>query len=123
MVSAILVAGCSTDASRAQSAYDDYMVAASAGDLVAARDALLKLVAVDEDVAEYWVDLGKVQAALGSYSDAYYAFARALELDRSDQDVIRMLTQIALRSGNIDLANEYARQLELLVPNDPSVNM
>ena len=123
LVSAILVAGCSTDASRAQSAYDDYMVAASAGDLVAAREALLKLVAVDEDVAEYWVDLGKVQAALGSYSDAYYAFARALELDRSDQDVIRMLTQIALRSGNIDLANEYARQLELLVPSDPSVKM
>ena len=122
LVGAASIAGC-TDASRVQSAYDEYTAAVSAGDLVAARDALLKLVAVEEDVADYWVELGKIQVALGSYSNAYYAFARASELDRSDPEVLQMLTQISLRSGNLDLANEYARQLELLVPNDPSVRM
>ena len=122
LVAAASTAGC-TDASRVQAAYDDYSAAVSAGDLVAARDALLKLVAVEEDVADYWIELGKIQAALGSYSGAYYAFARALELDRSDPDVLRMLTEISRRSGNLDVANQYARQLELLVPNDPAVRM
>ena len=122
LVGAASTAGC-TDASRAQSAYEDYAAASSAGDLIAARDALLKLVSIDEDVVDYWVELGKVQVALGSYSGAYYAFTRASELDRSDPNILRMLTQISLRSGNLDLANQYARQLELLAPNDPSVGM
>jgi predicted Zn-dependent protease len=74
-------------------------------------------------VADYWTELGKVQIALGSYSAAYYAFARASELDRSDPTVLRMLTQLSLSSGNLDLANQYARQLDLLSPGDPAVRM
>ena len=122
LVGAAPIAGC-TDASRTQAAYDEYAAASSAGNLVAAREALLKLVAINEDVADYWVELGKVQVALGSYSAAYYAFARASELDRSDPNVLRMLTQLSLSSGNLDLANQYARQLELLSPGDPAVRM
>ena len=65
----------------------EYQAAAAANDLVGARKALLELVGAKDDVADYWVELGKVQASMGSYGDAYYAFTRAYELDRSNPDL------------------------------------
>ena len=123
LVAALLFGGCDTKASRVAGAYAEYQAGAAAGDLRATRNGLLKLVAADEDVPEYWIELGKVQIALGASSDAYYAFSRALELDRDNSDVLSMLTQLALRSGELELAEDYARQLELLVPSDSSVKM
>src|SRR4051812_19033489 len=80
----ILVVGCSSADSRAQAALGEYQTAAASNDMPGARRALLKLVQTKEDVSEYWAELGKVQATMGAYSDAYYAFTRAYELDRSN---------------------------------------
>src|SRR6478609_7090033 len=88
----IAVAGCSSSDSRAQAALGEYQAAAASNDMLGARKALLQLVQAKDDVAEYWAELGKVQASMGSYGDAYYAFTRAYELDRSNPDLARMLT-------------------------------
>ena len=69
----LVVAGCSSSDSKARAALGEYEVASAANDLPGARRALLELVRAKDDVAEYWAELGKVQAAMGSYSDAYYA--------------------------------------------------
>jgi predicted Zn-dependent protease len=91
--------------------------------VVGARSALLKLVQAKDDVSEYWIELGKVQAQMGAYGDAYYAFSRAYELDRSNPELIRSLTVIALRSGDVALAQKYARQLEIVSPGDAWVKL
>jgi predicted Zn-dependent protease len=91
--------------------------------MLGARRALLQLVQAKDDVAEYWAELGKVQASMGSYGDAYYAFTRAYELDRSNPDLARMLTQLALRSGDLTTAQARAEELEVLVPGDPWVKL
>jgi predicted Zn-dependent protease len=91
--------------------------------MLGARRALLQLVQAKDDVAEYWAELGKVQASMGSYGDAYYAFTRAYELDRSNPDLARMLTQLALRSGDLATAQARAEELEVLVPGDPWVKL
>src|SRR3954451_17964333 len=88
---AALIAGCSSSDSKARAALNDYQTASAANNLPAARQALLKVVRAKDDVADYWAELGKVQAAMGSYSDAYYAFTRAYELDRSDPALVRVL--------------------------------
>ena len=62
-----------------------------------------------EDVPDYWVELGKLQASMGSYSDAYYAFTRAYELDRSNPELLRAVTELALRSGDIYAGPKRAR--------------
>ena len=120
---AIVVAGCSSSDSKARAALGEYQTATAANDLPAARKALLELVRAKDDVAEYWAELGKVQTAMGSYDDAYYAFTRAYELDRSDPGLVRALTQLALRSGDLTQAEARAEELEILAPGDPWVKL
>src|SRR5206468_722217 len=88
---AVAVASCSSSDSRARAALEEYQTASAANNLPAARKALLELVLAKDDVADYWVELGKVQATMGSYSEAYYAFNRAYELNRSDPSLVRTL--------------------------------
>lgn len=116
---AVLIAGCSSSDSRARAALGDYQTATAANDLPAARKALLELVRAKDDVADYWVQLGKVQAAMGNYNDAYYALTRAYELDRSDPSLLRALTELALRAGDLTQAQARAEELDILSPGDP----
>jgi predicted Zn-dependent protease len=119
----LAVAGCSSADSRAKQAFIDYQAASAAGDLNAARIALLQLVGAKDDDPSYWQDLGKVQLQLGAYSDAYYAYNRARELDKSDVTTLASLTQLALLSGNMGVAERHARQLDLLAPNHPAAKL
>jgi tetratricopeptide (TPR) repeat protein len=120
---ACLAAGCSSSDSRAKAALGEYQTAAAANDLSGARRALMRLVSAKDDVADYWAQLGKVQASMGSYNDAYYAFTRAYELDRSNPDLLRALTELALRSGDLDMAQSRAEELGILVPGDPWIKL
>jgi predicted Zn-dependent protease len=120
---AFLVTSCSSSDSRAQAALGAYQSAAAANDLSGARRALLQLVQAKDDVGDYWVELGKLQASMGSYNDAYYAFTRAYELDRSNPALVRALTELALRSGDLGMAQAHAQELEILTPDDPWVKL
>jgi predicted Zn-dependent protease len=119
----VAIAGCSSSDSRARAALGDYQAATASNDLPAARKALLELVQAKDDVADYWAELGKVQAAMGNYNDAYYAFTRAYELDRSDPALVRVLTELALRAGDLTQAQARAEELEILSPGDPWVKL
>jgi predicted Zn-dependent protease len=120
---ASLVVGCSSSDSRAEAALGAYQSAAAANDMWGARKALLELVRAKDDVADYWAELGKVQLSMGSYGDAYYAFTRAYELDRSNPDLVRALTELSLRSGDIGMAQAHAQELDVLAPGDPWVKL
>lgn len=122
-LSVLLASACNSANSRASAALGEYQSAAAANDLLGSRQALLKLVRAKDDVADYWAELGKVQAALGSYGDAYYAFGRAYELDRNDPQLVRELTEFALRTGDIGLAEKHARELEVVAPGDPWIKL
>ena len=123
-VCSIPLTGCSyLRAHAARAAYAEYQDAAAANDLPRARAALLKLVRTDEDVADYWIELGRLQLELGDYRGAYDAFAHAHELDRSNVDVLATLAQIALLSRDLDLASDQARTLSLVAPNHPVVTL
>jgi len=120
---AVVVSGCSSSDSKARAALGEYQTASAANDLPAARKALLELVRAKDDVSEYWAELGKVQAAMGSYNDAYYAFTRAYELNRSDPGLVRALTELALRAGDLTQAQARVEELEVLSPGDPWIKL
>ena len=119
----LLVAACSSPESRARESFAEYQTAAASGDMIAARTALLATVAAQDDNPLYWEELAKVQVQLGSFTDAYYAFTRAYELDRTNPEILGNLTQLALLSGEIDIAEDYAKKLELVSPNDPVIKL
>jgi predicted Zn-dependent protease len=119
----MLAPACTSSDSRARAALGEYQAAVAANDLSGARRALLELVQAKDDVADYWEELGKLQASIGSYGDAYYAFNRAYELDRSNPALVRALTELALRSGDLTQAQARAEELEILSPSDPWVKL
>src|SRR6185369_5501499 len=119
---ACLSASCNSDA-RARAALGAYQSAAAANDLVGARKALLELVRAKDDVPDYWVELGKIQLSMGSYGDAYDAFTRAYELDRNNPELVRTVTELALRAGDIALAQSHAQELQILAPGDPWIKL
>lgn len=118
------LSGCSYLRARdARAAYEEYQDAITAGDMPRARRALIALVRADEDVADYWVELGKLQIQMGDYRGAYDAFSHAHELDRSNVPVLAALTQIALLAGQTDVAYNHARSLALVAPDNPVVTL
>ena len=118
---ATTLAACDNRQEEAQAAYAQYQAAAVNGDLRGARRALTELVAADDSNADYWIELAKVSMQLEDYSAAYNAFQRAHELDRGNAEVLAAMTQLALRSGNLELADENAKQLEIVAPTNPAV--
>lgn len=119
----LFVTGCDTRASRAQRALEAYQTASAEGNAIEMRNALLKLTAADEDNPAYWIELGKLQYELRAMAAAYDAFSRANELSRSDPEVLRFLTQIALQSGNLEIADERADELDLVAPGNAMVKV
>lgn len=118
-----LLGGCRLFQSSSARDYNDYQAALAAGDLKSAQVALLRLVHEQEDVGEYWTELGKIDLQLGEYSMAYDAFSRAYELDRTNVQILAALTQMALLSGQLPLADDQARTLALLAPDNPVVKL
>ena len=123
-LSALSLGGC--DYLKARSARADYLAyqqALAAGDLRGARRALTRLTRTEQDVPEYWLELGKLQLQMGDYRRAFGSFSRAHELDRSNVAVLGTMAQLALLSGDLDLANEQAKTLALLSPDHPAVKL
>jgi predicted Zn-dependent protease len=118
-----VLSGCSSAQSRAAEAYAEYQSAYAANNLPAAKQALLELVSAQDDNPESWTALGRLHATLGEYSQAYYAFTRAHELDRSNPEILRALTQLALSGGDFREAEKQGRDLEIVAPGDPWVRI
>ena len=123
LLMSIALCGCNSTERQARQAYGEYQAAIAANDLPAARNALLLLVFTSEDVPEYWVELGKTNVALGELVDAYEAFLRAHELNRSDPAILQSITRLALLIGNTELAENHAKELELVAPDSPEVKL
>lgn len=121
LASSLLLTACKSREDKSQAAFDQYQTATAQGDVQAVRKALLALVAADDTQAPYWVELGKVQIQLGDLGAAFNAFQRAYELNRADPAVLGYLTQIALRGGQLEQAEKFAKELELVNPSDPAV--
>ena len=119
----LFIGGCDSRASRSQKAFDQYQAASASGNLIEIRNALLKLTAANEDSAPYWIELGKIQYQLGAIGAAFDAFSRANELNRSDPEALRFLTQIAIQSGALEIAEARANDLDLVAPGDPVVKL
>src|SRR6476620_2688052 len=118
-----LATACGSSDSRAARLLQDYQTAAATNDVAGARQALLKLVSVKEDVPDYWVELGRLEQATGSYGEAYYAFTRAYELNRGDPNVLQAVTELALRTGDLDRAERHAHELEIVSPGNPWIKL
>ena len=101
----------------------EYQAALAQGDLGAARNALSRLVQIDDGNAEYFAELGRISLQTQDLAQAFNNYSRAYELDRSNVDYARTLAQLALQSGDLERAQKYADELSLLAPGDASATL
>lgn len=114
------LAACASPSERAALARDEYQAAMNAGNLSAAKSAMLRAVQAKDDEAISWMGLGRAQIGLGDLSGAYNSYARANELDRGSVEALQVMADLSLLAGRVRDAERYAEQLQLLQPGTAS---
>lgn len=114
------LAGCGVPGTQAgQEAAALAASAFEAGNYEAARDAARQAVGARDDVAEYWLILGRSELELAQFENALDAFQRAQELDRSNPEALRALAELSVLAKRPKEAEDYVQQSLALNPRDP----
>lgn len=112
----IALAGCN-DA--LQSAANDASVAESqlaAGNLDEARENIRRAIAARDDVAGYYVLLGRIELRAQRPASAFNAYSMALDLQADNAEVLQNIAELGLQTGRIREAGEAADRMLLLAP-------
>ncbi|WP_247713539.1 tetratricopeptide repeat protein [Qipengyuania sphaerica] len=87
-----------------------------AGDLVKARLALTKAIAIRDDVPDFYLQLGRVSFQLGDRTTAFASYDVATSLAPQNTEALLAVAQIGLQVGERQKSKEATRRLLL---NDP----
>ena len=79
---------------------------------------------IDEDVPDYWIQLGQLNLQLGNYRAAYDALSHAHELDRSNVEVVATMAQLAIYAGiRSTLRTSRPRTWHCIAPDNSTVTL
>lgn len=112
----LALAGCD-DA--LQTAADDASVAEAqlaAGNLDEARESIRRAIAARDDVAGYYVLLGRIELRAQRPASAFNAYSMALDLQADNAEVLQNIAELGLQTGRIREAGEAADRMLLLAP-------
>ncbi len=114
----LALAGCGSPHERAAKAVVRFEDAYAKRDMINARIEIRTAIAAEDDVAEYWNKLGRVELASGRYLAAYTAYARALELEKDNQEAVQAVAELSYSGGKPDDALKYADQMLAIQPRN-----
>jgi cellulose synthase operon protein C len=117
---ALFALACASPSQEAASAGAAAAQALQAGQLQQAKLAALEAIGHKDDVADYWLLLGRISLELGELGSAYNAYLRASELDRGNAEALLGLARMSLAGGKFDDAWRYADQFLLVEPDNPN---
>jgi tetratricopeptide (TPR) repeat protein len=120
LVMLLCLAACSSANERANAQAERAVALLELNDLTGSRMAALKAVSERDDSSEIWMLLARIEMARNDLIEAYRAFARALELDRSNPVALGAVAEIGYQVGALDDADEAADQLLLVLPESDS---
>jgi tetratricopeptide (TPR) repeat protein len=83
----------------------------------AARQAYVRALELDPELAAAWTNLGSMLAEIGSVDEAREHYAKALQIDPDQPEAHCNLAEIALRDGDVDVAIAAYRQVLRLQPD------
>ncbi len=110
--------GCASKAERAAEAFAEAQQLASAGQMPEAKVAIMKSIAIRDDVADVWFTLGQLHMATGALPEAFSAFGRADELRPGNIETLRPLAYSAYMIGAARLSKDAVDRLLALAPDD-----
>lgn len=83
----------------------------------AARQAYVRALDLDPELAAAWTNLGSMMAEIGDFDAAREYYARALKIDPDQPEAQCNLAELALRDGDPDVAIAAYRQVLRLQPD------
>jgi tetratricopeptide (TPR) repeat protein len=91
-----------------------------AGDIDAARSNVQKAIAARDDVAAYYVLLGRIEAQSQKPISAFNAFSLALDLEADNLQILQSIADLGLQTGRVKEAKEAAERILILAPGSPN---
>lgn len=102
-----------------QTAANDASIAESqlaAGNLEEARGSIRRAIAARDDVAGYYVLLGRIELQAERPASAFNAYSMALDLQADNPEVLQNIAELGLQTGRLKEAEEAADRILLLSP-------
>jgi len=116
LVLAALSTACEDKVSKAA----DYAAVAEAqlgsGNLDEARKNIQRAIATRDDVAEYFILLGRIELQSQKLPSAFNAYSRALDLQADNLEVLQAIAELGLQTDRLAEAEEAADRILLLSP-------
>jgi tetratricopeptide (TPR) repeat protein len=112
---ALVACGSPRDAAMADAAQAQALM--DAGDLNGARAAVLRSLALRDDIPEVHTLNGRIALGTNDPLAAYQAFSRVLELDAANMDALLAVSELALQLGRVRDAETISDRALALDPN------
>ncbi len=112
----LALAGCDEPL---QTAANDASIAESqlaGGNLDEARESIRRAITERDDVAGYYVLLGRIELAAERPASAFNAYSMALDLQADNPEILQSIAELGLQTGRIKEAGEAADRMLLLAP-------
>lgn len=90
---------------------------APCGDLETARSSIRQAIATRDDVADYYVLLGRIELQAERPTSAFNAYSPGLDLQADNPEVLQAIAELGLQTGRLHEADEAADRMLLLMPN------
>jgi tetratricopeptide (TPR) repeat protein len=117
LISMLFFMACSNNLERA--ANDAALAEAqlASGDIAGARASIQKAITDRDDMAAYYILLGRIEIQAQRPISAFNAFTLAQDLEADNQEILQSVADLGLQVGRLDQADAAADRLLLLVPN------
>lgn len=115
-----LQAGCGDPMQRAGNFAAIAEANLQAGKFEEARANIRKAISERDDIAEYYIILGRTELTAKNMVSAFNAYSMALDLQADNAEALESIAEIGLQIGRIEEASEAADRILLLAPG--SVN-
>lgn len=120
LATAQLLSGCSDSMERAGAHAAVAVSNLEAGNLDDARSNIRSAIAERDDVADYYIILGRIELASGSLISTFNAYSMALDLQADNAEALANIAEIGLQIGRTNEAAEAADRILLLSPQSVS---
>lgn len=111
------IAGCSDSGQRAANLAAQAESQLQSGDLEGARANIRRAIVERDDVAEYYIILGRIEVQAKRPTSAFNAYSLALDLQADNPEVLQAIAELGLQTGRLREADEAADRMLLLMPN------
>lgn len=110
------LAGCSDKFSTAAEHAAIAEAQLASGNLEEARKNIQLAIIARDDVADYFVILGKIELQSQKLPSAFNAFSRALDLEADNLEILQAIAELGLQTDRLQEAEEAADRMLLLFP-------